>query len=65
MRSFGGHCDRRLVWTEANTFQRVAPALSMAGAVVSASFWRVDVHSTVLPTRDMRHWILSGLGALP
>ena len=46
-------------------FQRVGLALSMAGSVLSASFWRVDVHSTVLPTRDMRHWILSGLGALP
>ena len=49
----------------ANTFQRVGLALSMAGSVVSASFWRVDVHSTVLPTHFMRHLILSGLGALP
>ena len=44
MRSFGGHCDRRIVLSAANMFQRVGLALSMAGSVVSASFWRVDVH---------------------
>ena len=98
MRSFGGHCDRSLVLSAANMFQRVGLALSMAGSVLSASFWCVDVHcacfvafslcqatlcfflvsqfssvlalftfvpTTVLPTRCMRHWILSGLGALP
>ena len=44
MRSFRGHCDRSLVLSAANTFQRVGLALSMAGSVVSASFWCVDVH---------------------
>ena len=44
MRSFGGHCDRSLVLSAANMFQRVGLALSMAGSVLSASFWCVDVH---------------------